>query len=364
MTTTAAKTENKTFAEPDETRTFERGQVDLVDIAGTQIGRLTLQPGWRWSEHVKPIAGTDLCVAPHFQYQVQGTLRIRMGDGTEFEATPGTSPRSPRATTPGSSATSRSCSSTGGAPRTTPRADVPPPRAPRSRPGRARGGAGRHDDAVADRLGVRLLGEFRLDGVELDALRSRQARTLLKRLALERGGTVAADSLVEAVWPGAVRPAQPDRDLHVLVSRARSVVGRRPGRTPGRGLRAGRGLVGLDELAALAREAVRRADAGDAVGARTAAEAALALVRGPLLADEPDAEWAADARSAADAPWRRYAGWRPPRRSPPGRWATRRRTRPRRCGRPVRRGRAAHPDARARGRRATGVGAGRVRPDA
>ena len=85
MTTTTAKTENKTFAEPDETRTFERGQVDLVDIAGTQIGRLTLQPGWRWSEHVKPIAGTDLCLAPHFQYQVQGTLRIRMGDGTEIE---------------------------------------------------------------------------------------------------------------------------------------------------------------------------------------------------------------------------------------------------------------------------------------
>jgi quercetin dioxygenase-like cupin family protein len=85
MTTTAAKTENKTFAEPDETRTFERGQVDLVDIAGTQIGRLTLQPGWRWSEHVKPIAGTDLCLAPHFQYQVQGTLLIRMSDGTEIE---------------------------------------------------------------------------------------------------------------------------------------------------------------------------------------------------------------------------------------------------------------------------------------
>jgi len=89
MTTTAAKTENKTFAEPDETRTFERGQVDLVDIAGTQIGRLTLQPGWRWSEHVKPIAGTELCEAPHFQYHVSGTLRIRTGDGTEFDAVPG-----------------------------------------------------------------------------------------------------------------------------------------------------------------------------------------------------------------------------------------------------------------------------------
>jgi hypothetical protein len=89
MTTTAAKVEHKTFATADETRTFERGLVDLVDVAGTQIGRLTLQPGWRWSDHVKPIAGTDLCEAPHFQYHVQGTLRIRMADGSEFDAGPG-----------------------------------------------------------------------------------------------------------------------------------------------------------------------------------------------------------------------------------------------------------------------------------
>ena len=107
---------------------------------------------------------------------------------------------------------------------------------------------------MADRLGVRLLGEFRLDGVELDALRSRQARTLLKRLALERGGTVTADSLVEAVWPAA-KPAQPDRDLHVLVSRARSVLGqdRVPRRDGGYGLTAD--WWDLDELTTLAREA-------------------------------------------------------------------------------------------------------------
>ena len=154
---------------------------------------------------------------------------------------------------------------------------------------------------VTDRLGVRLLGEFRLDGVELDALRSRQARTLLKRLALERGGTVSADALVQAVWPEqpGARPAQPERDLHVLVSRARGVVGTdRVTRGDG-----GYALVAdwwdVDELATLAREASRRATAGDTVGARTAAEGALALVRGDLLADEPDAEWAADARAAA-----------------------------------------------------------------
>ena len=86
MTTTAAMYEQKNFGSPDETRTFECGLVQLLDIAGTQIGRLTLQPGWRWSEHVKPIAGTELCEAPHFQYHVQGTLRVQMADGSEFEA--------------------------------------------------------------------------------------------------------------------------------------------------------------------------------------------------------------------------------------------------------------------------------------
>ena len=104
---------------------------------------------------------------------------------------------------------------------------------------------------------------------------------------------------MEAVWPTR-RPAQPDRDLHVLVSRARTVVGAdRVERRDG-----GYALVAdwwdVAELASLAREAARRSEAGDAVGARTAAEGALALVRGPLLADEADAEWAAEARSAAD----------------------------------------------------------------
>ena len=84
-----AKAEQKSFAVPDETREFERGTLDLVQIGGADIGRLILQPGWRWSDHVKPIAGTDLCEAPHFQYHVQGTLHIVMGDGTEFDARPG-----------------------------------------------------------------------------------------------------------------------------------------------------------------------------------------------------------------------------------------------------------------------------------
>ncbi len=82
-------TEQKSFDQPDETRSFERGYVQLLSIGGADIGRLTLQPGWRWSEHVKPIAGTDLCEAPHFQYHVSGVIGVRMGDGTELEVHPG-----------------------------------------------------------------------------------------------------------------------------------------------------------------------------------------------------------------------------------------------------------------------------------
>ena len=80
------RTEHRSFTEPDETRAFEAGHLDVLRIGGSEIGRLVLSPGWRWSEHVKPIAGTELCEAPHFQYHVAGTLRIEMADGTQFDA--------------------------------------------------------------------------------------------------------------------------------------------------------------------------------------------------------------------------------------------------------------------------------------
>ena len=82
--------EHVSFDEPDEVREGENGRLELVDLAGgVQIGRMTIQPGWRWIEHVRPIAGTELCMAPHQQYQLSGRLRVRMEDGTEAEAGPG-----------------------------------------------------------------------------------------------------------------------------------------------------------------------------------------------------------------------------------------------------------------------------------
>ncbi len=80
---------HKAFDSPDEVREFPLGQAEILNIGGGEVGRYTVQPGWRWSEHIKPIAGTELCEAPHFQYHVAGTLRIREADGTEFEIGPG-----------------------------------------------------------------------------------------------------------------------------------------------------------------------------------------------------------------------------------------------------------------------------------
>lgn len=82
--------EHRTFADPDEVREGANWRLELIHLAGgAQVGRITVQPGWRWTSDVKDAAGTDLCQAPHQQYQVSGRMRIRMQDGTEMEAGPG-----------------------------------------------------------------------------------------------------------------------------------------------------------------------------------------------------------------------------------------------------------------------------------
>ena len=55
----------KSFAVPDEVREFPFGRFEIVHIAGVTLGRATYQPGWKWSLHNAPLAGTSLCHAPH-----------------------------------------------------------------------------------------------------------------------------------------------------------------------------------------------------------------------------------------------------------------------------------------------------------
>ncbi|MGD0167693.1 MAG: cupin domain-containing protein [Gaiellaceae bacterium] len=85
----AQQTEHKSFKRADEIREFPHGRAEILNVGGSDVGRLVLEPGWRWSNDVKPIAGTELCEAPHFQYHVSGRLAIRMSDGTELIAEPG-----------------------------------------------------------------------------------------------------------------------------------------------------------------------------------------------------------------------------------------------------------------------------------
>jgi hypothetical protein len=83
------KAEVKSFDKADEVRTFPFGKLELVTVGGTTVGRATLEPGWRWSTSVRPIAETESCEAPHFQYHVSGTLGVAMADGKEFQCTAG-----------------------------------------------------------------------------------------------------------------------------------------------------------------------------------------------------------------------------------------------------------------------------------
>ncbi|TXH20058.1 MAG: cupin [Chitinophagaceae bacterium] len=85
----AAKAEYLNFTTPDEVREFPKGRLELIKIGGVTIGRGIFQPGWRWAESVKPIANTNSCEAPHFQYHVSGILHVVMDDGTAFDCKAG-----------------------------------------------------------------------------------------------------------------------------------------------------------------------------------------------------------------------------------------------------------------------------------
>ena len=84
-----SKMQRKSLSNPDELRTFEKGKVELATLGGVTFGRAILQPGWKWSTCVKPIAKTKSCEAPHLQYIVSGRLTVVMDDGTEMEFRPG-----------------------------------------------------------------------------------------------------------------------------------------------------------------------------------------------------------------------------------------------------------------------------------
>ncbi len=146
-------------------------------------------------------------------------------------------------------------------------------------------------------LKVSVLGALNIHGVDKHALGSRKARTLLKVLAVARGQPVPVPRLVDCLWPSQP-PARPSQQISVLISRLRSVLGaeRLPRSDAGYQLLAD--WIDLDVANHLAAAASRRLAAQNYASARLAAEGALALMRGELLADEPDSPWADEERAA------------------------------------------------------------------
>jgi quercetin dioxygenase-like cupin family protein len=80
----------KRFEQPDEVRLFEKGRFEIIRIGGMTIGRATYEPGWRWSQHISPQVGTELCDVEHVGMVISGTATAAMKDGQVYELRPGT----------------------------------------------------------------------------------------------------------------------------------------------------------------------------------------------------------------------------------------------------------------------------------
>ena len=76
----------KNFGATEDLRTFDHGHAEAVEVAGATVGRVTFEPGWQWSKHLRPMVGGDSCRALHTGVVLSGRLHIRMDDGREAEA--------------------------------------------------------------------------------------------------------------------------------------------------------------------------------------------------------------------------------------------------------------------------------------
>jgi mannose-6-phosphate isomerase-like protein (cupin superfamily) len=81
--------EVRSMDKPDETREFAHGKVEMTTVGGTLVGRAQFKPGWRWSNDVKPIAGTEKCMFHHEGYCISGSATVQAEDGSESQIGPG-----------------------------------------------------------------------------------------------------------------------------------------------------------------------------------------------------------------------------------------------------------------------------------
>ena len=88
---TVTQLESKSHDTPDETRTPPKTRVEQVSVGGYTLGRFTFEPGWRWSECIKPVAGTESCELSHVGYVISGRLHVATTDGKQIELKAGES---------------------------------------------------------------------------------------------------------------------------------------------------------------------------------------------------------------------------------------------------------------------------------
>jgi hypothetical protein len=84
-----AGVQSRSFDSADEVRTPDKTRVELVRLGAVTAGRFSFEPGWRWSDCVKPVAGTDTCGLRHVGVVHSGRLVVRHDDGSEVELGPG-----------------------------------------------------------------------------------------------------------------------------------------------------------------------------------------------------------------------------------------------------------------------------------
>jgi hypothetical protein len=84
-----AGVESKSFDSPDETRKPDKTTVEVVNLGDTTVARFRLDPGWRWSDCIKPVVGGDSCQVRHVGYVISGGLHIEHEDGTSGELSSG-----------------------------------------------------------------------------------------------------------------------------------------------------------------------------------------------------------------------------------------------------------------------------------
>ncbi len=88
MEAPARSMQGKNLGTPDEVRSFDKGRMDVVNLDEVTVGRAVFEPGWKWSECVKPVAGTDSCQVPHVGYVISGRMKVVMDDGSEMKYGP------------------------------------------------------------------------------------------------------------------------------------------------------------------------------------------------------------------------------------------------------------------------------------